>query len=204
MKLKISKNNSGFSLVEMMIVVAVIGILSAVAIPSFQQYLAKSKTSESKLQLAALYTALSSWFSTYNHFATCTNVMGFDISAERANRHYSVGFAQPELVGAAASVYNGAHAACANAPAVNNTSLPSPADKAVYAYGAGRNVENRFTKAEDIAAQVPTAIITNQYTWFKIAAIGFIQNGRTETLDLADLWTMDTNKNLINVQMGYK
>ena len=44
-------NDTGMSLVELMIVVAIIGILSSVAIPNFKKYQAKSKTSEAKLQL---------------------------------------------------------------------------------------------------------------------------------------------------------
>ncbi len=44
------KSENGFTLVELMVVVAIIGLLSAVAIPNFQKYQARSKTSEAKLQ----------------------------------------------------------------------------------------------------------------------------------------------------------
>ena len=50
-------NQSGFTLVELMIVVAIIGVLSAVAVPNFKKYQAKAKSSEAKVQLAAAYTA---------------------------------------------------------------------------------------------------------------------------------------------------
>jgi type IV pilus assembly protein PilA len=53
----------GFTLVELMVVVAIIGVLSAVAVPNFKKYQAKSKSSEAKLQLSAAYTALQSFFS---------------------------------------------------------------------------------------------------------------------------------------------
>ena len=42
----LSKKNSGFTLVELMIVVAIIGILAGIAIPAFSRYIKKSRTAE--------------------------------------------------------------------------------------------------------------------------------------------------------------
>lgn len=86
------KLENGFTLVELMVVVAIIGLLSAVAIPNFQKYQARSKTSEAKLQLAAIYTAEQSFYSDYNMYATCLRYMGFDPVDEAPSRYYTVGF----------------------------------------------------------------------------------------------------------------
>ena len=50
------KRRDGFSLVELMIVVAIIGILAALAIPRFQQFQSKSRQSEARSNLAHIYT----------------------------------------------------------------------------------------------------------------------------------------------------
>ncbi len=53
----IKKKDKGFTLIELMIVVAIIGILAAIAIPNFMRYQAKSKQSEAKGNLGSIYTS---------------------------------------------------------------------------------------------------------------------------------------------------
>lgn len=90
--LKTLRRQDGFTLVELMVVVAIIGLLSAVAIPNFQKYQARSKTAEAKLQLAAIYTAEASFFADYNIYHTCLNYMGYNPAEEVTSRYYATGF----------------------------------------------------------------------------------------------------------------
>lgn len=87
------KRQDGFTLVELMVVVAIIGLLSAVAVPNFKKYQAKAKISEAKLQLSAIYTAEAAFFSDYNMYGQCLRYMGYDPEREINNRYYAVGFA---------------------------------------------------------------------------------------------------------------
>lgn len=56
--LKQLKSQKGFTLIELMIVVAIIGILAAIAIPNFLTYQLKSRQSEAKVNLGAIKTSL--------------------------------------------------------------------------------------------------------------------------------------------------
>ena len=75
----------GFTLIELMIVVAIIGILAAIAIPNFIKFQARSKQSEAKSNLKAIFTAQKAFFQEKDRFSSLTGEVGFE--PERNNRY---------------------------------------------------------------------------------------------------------------------
>lgn len=69
---RLTKKQKGFTLIELMIVVAIIGILAAVAIPQFANYQRKSKTSEAKINLAAIATSEEAYNAEFDDYMACT------------------------------------------------------------------------------------------------------------------------------------
>ena len=67
----------GFTLIELMIVVAIIGILAAVAIPAYQDYIARSQVSEAVSLMGSAKTPLAEYFADKGTWpATLADVMG--------------------------------------------------------------------------------------------------------------------------------
>ncbi len=82
------KLQKGFTLIELMIVVAIIGILAALAIPNFIRFQARSKQSEVKANLKSLFTAERSYYQEHDMYSECIKKIGFN--PERGNRYHYV------------------------------------------------------------------------------------------------------------------
>jgi type IV pilus assembly protein PilA len=67
-KMNIQKQNQqGFTLIELMIVIAIIGILAAIALPAYQDYTVRAKMSEPIAQLSEAKTSYTEYYSSNNY-----------------------------------------------------------------------------------------------------------------------------------------
>lgn len=82
---------AGFTLIELMIVVGIIGILVAIAAPNFARYQSKARQSEAKIGLAAIYGGEKSFYSEYSAYVSSLDAIGY--APEGDKRFYSIGFA---------------------------------------------------------------------------------------------------------------
>ena len=83
------KDRKGFTLVELMVVVVIIGILAAIAVTNYLKVQAKSKQSEAKINLAAICSAQLSYFGEKNAYGDFTKINWSPTGAPRY--HYQLG-----------------------------------------------------------------------------------------------------------------
>tara|TARA_A200000113_G_scaffold119783_1_gene107633 strand:+ start:542 stop:964 length:423 start_codon:yes stop_codon:yes gene_type:complete len=67
-----TKNQKGFTLIELMIVVAIIGILAAIALPAYQNYTKKARFTEVTMATQGYKTAIEVCVQTVGTLASCT------------------------------------------------------------------------------------------------------------------------------------
>jgi prepilin-type N-terminal cleavage/methylation domain-containing protein len=90
MNAKILRSQKGFTLIELMIVVGIIGILVAIAAPNFSRYQSRARQSEAKIGLSAIYAGEKSFYSEYSAYAANLNIIGY--VPEGSKRYYTIGF----------------------------------------------------------------------------------------------------------------
>ena len=82
--------HAGFTLIELMIVVAVLGILASIAVPNFIRYTAQSRQSEARVNLGGIFVNQIAFFAVTNQYGTF-QATGFGLAAQTNRYAYRVG-----------------------------------------------------------------------------------------------------------------
>jgi type IV pilus assembly protein PilE len=119
-KTKTYKTRHGFTLVELMIVIAIIGILAAIAIPSYSRYVKQSRRTSAKTALLDLASREAKYYSTNNAYTNSMTNLGYSSAApiavpDATSNYYSLSVAQvgsTDFTGTAAPAGNQATDTC--------------------------------------------------------------------------------------------
>lgn len=165
-------NQKGFTLIELMIVVGIIGILVALAAPNFSRYQSKARQSEGKIALAAIFTGEKSFHSEYAAYLASFDAIGYE--PEGNKRFYTSGWAASQGASAVTG-YSGS----VGTPSYTRVNFPSS-----------------WTTCTPALGQIP-AVATVDAQTFTATVSGQIRDG----VD-CDVWTMDDTKVLTNTTVN--
>jgi type IV pilus assembly protein PilA len=81
---------SAFSLIELMVVVAVIGIITAIALPAYKLFSARARQVEAKTALSGIFITEKAFYDENGSYSACLPAIGYERKGNRA--YYAVGF----------------------------------------------------------------------------------------------------------------
>ncbi len=82
----------GFTIIELMIVIAIIAFLSMVAVPTFSKFMAKAKRAEAYMNLSSIYAAQKAYWAEHGKYSDVLNGDGGIGWQPEGNINYTYGF----------------------------------------------------------------------------------------------------------------
>lgn len=161
------KSQQGFSLIELMMVVVIIGVLAGIGIPQYQKFQMKARQSEVKSLLSSMYTAQKAFYAEWNQYYADFNAVGYGLDGHLG---YNVGFS------------------------TTNASGPATHPNTDY-NDAPATVKNSKDFCSTRACTISKSKVTN-IPLSELTETTFVFGGRAnlDEDDATDDWTLNTNK----------
>jgi len=83
-----TRADGGFTLIELMIVVVIVAVLGAIALPAYQQYARETKRADAQSALLRIANLQEKFFSNNNQYATSTTTLGYAVNPAVSNDGY--------------------------------------------------------------------------------------------------------------------
>jgi prepilin-type N-terminal cleavage/methylation domain-containing protein len=168
----LKSNEQGFTLIELMIVVGIIGILVAIAAPNFSRYQSKARQTEAKIALAAIYGGEISFYSEYSAYISSFDAVGY--APEGDKRFYATGW-----------------------NADNTATVQGFTGSSDNESWARTKYPGTWTTCTDDVAGLPAPLSTTDPQNFTSGARGQIRDAQP-----CDYWTIDDTKILSNATIS--
>lgn len=187
--MKLLRNQKGFSLVELMVVVAIIGVLAVIGIPQYQKFMSKARQAEAKTNLNSIFQGEAAFFTEFNGYTTNLGAIGADASG--TNLRYDAGF-DDNLIGCDNPVAGSPDGV---AGTNNMLTLPNSAGSPATYFWAITDVGAGATACDSAAgAQVFTAM-----SWGNPTNTAGAPNNAANNLDR---FTINQARNLVQTSVG--
>ncbi len=195
-------SQAGFTLIELMVVIAIVGVLAAVAIPEYKRYQARARQTEARVMLAASYTALQTHYAEYGTYTSCLMRVGFE-PVTGSQRWYTVGIDPTAATSSLCGPLGNERCNFTQHDAATGIGRPSsecaPGDGQT-AFLANRSVGGSIPPESDLTSNAAAGIEESRVerAAFRVRAAGRISLAASGAVDRKDEWSIDHEKNLVN------
>lgn len=194
--------NKGFTLVEVMVAVAIVGVLAGLAVPNYFSNIAKGRQSEAKIALASIYAAEINFGIETGFYSGCLRQLGY-IPISGDARYYTQGFANTtanattcgSLGTASCTIYVASPVQNCTVNALTGNNAISFTDNS---YSASARANSGAGWPLDANLPATSFSLSGGLQTFVTGAAGNIKPGSATY----DKWTIDNSKNLVNVTSG--
>jgi prepilin-type N-terminal cleavage/methylation domain-containing protein len=200
----------GFTLIELMATVAIIGVLAAIAIPNYLKYQRKARQAEAKVLLGSAYLAENSIRQDQHTYSACLGQIGFTVEGyspsgtNNAQNFYGLGFSDTAADAPSCSPYDMATGTTKNCKAYSwrrNTSSGWDAVGTCGKIAGSTFFPGALSENSGGSHVIPTtavafngsAVLSNNFTLRAVGQVGGNSN---------DIWIVDENKQIYQQQDG--